>query len=80
MGPARKFSLMLLVAYELTHAGITLHDIIILLITAGTKCRLVILDGWMSCNFTSFLTVFLSYQNYVKVIMEGCVHWNPVYF
>ena len=27
----------------------------------------------------SFLTVFQSYQDAVRVIMKGCVQWNSVY-
>ena len=23
----------------------------------------IMVDGWMSCDFTSFLTIFLSYQD-----------------
>ena len=37
------------------------------------------IDGWMTCNFTSFLTVFQSYQDDVGMIMRGCVQWNSVY-
>ena len=33
---------------------------------------------WMSCNFTSFLTIFKSYQAYGRVIMKGCLQWNSV--
>ena len=36
------------------------------------------LYGWMICNFTSFSTVFQSYQDDGQ-IMKGCVQWNPVY-
>ena len=36
-------------------------------------------DGWMTCDFTSFLTVFQSYQDDVWMIMKGCVQWNSVY-
>ena len=36
-------------------------------------------DGWMTCDFTSFLTVFQSYQDNVLMIMKGCVQWNTVY-
>ena len=36
-------------------------------------------DGWMTCNVTSFSTVFQSYQDDVWMIMKGCVQWNPVY-
>ena len=37
------------------------------------------MDGWMICDFTSFLTVFQSYQDDVRMIMKGCVQWNSVY-
>ena len=33
----------------------------------------------MTCDFTSFSTVFQSYQDNGKVIMEGYVQWSPVY-
>ena len=36
-------------------------------------------DGWMTCDFTFFLTVFQSYQIDVWMIMKGCVQWNSVY-
>ena len=36
-------------------------------------------DGWMICDFTSFSTVFQSYQDDGRMIMKGCVQWNPVY-
>ena len=36
-------------------------------------------DGWMTCDFTSFLTVFPSYQFAVPMIMKGCAQWNSVY-
>ena len=36
-------------------------------------------DGWMTCDFTSFSTVFLSYKDDGKLIMNGCVQWNSVY-
>ena len=29
------------------------------------------MDGWMTCDFTSFLTVFQSYQDNVWMIMKG---------
>ena len=31
------------------------------------------IDGWMTCDFTSFLTVFQSYQDDGKVTMKGCL-------
>ena len=37
------------------------------------------IDGWMTCDFTSFSTVFQSYQDDGQMIMKGCVQWNPVY-
>ena len=37
------------------------------------------LDGWMTCDFTSFSTVFQSYQDDGQMIMKGCVQWNPFY-
>ena len=36
-------------------------------------------DGWMTCDFMSFSTVFQSYQDDGRMIMKGCVQWNPVY-
>ena len=35
------------------------------------------MDGWMTCNFRSFSTVFQSYDG--RLIMKGCVQWNFVY-
>ena len=37
------------------------------------------MDGWMPCDFTSFLTVIQSYQDDVWMIMKGCVQWNSIY-
>ena len=36
-------------------------------------------NRWMTCDFTSFLSVFQSYQDDVRMIMKGCVQWNSVY-
>ena len=36
-------------------------------------------DGWVTCDFTSCLTVLQSYLDDGSVIMEGCVQWKPVY-
>ena len=36
-------------------------------------------DGWMACDFTSSSNVFQSYQDDVRMIMRGCVQYNPVY-
>ena len=32
----------------------------------------LIIDGWMTCNFSSFLTVFQLYENDERMIMKGC--------
>ena len=37
------------------------------------------MDGWMTCDFASFLTVFQSYQDDIRMTMKGCVQWNSVY-
>ena len=37
------------------------------------------IDGWMACDFTSFSTVFQSYQDDGKLIMKVCVQWSSVY-
>ena len=34
-------------------------------------------DGWMTCDFASFSTVFQSYQDDERLIMKDCVQWNP---
>ena len=31
----------------------------------------------MICDFTPISTVFQSYQDDGRVIMKGCVQWNP---
>ena len=36
-------------------------------------------DGWMTCDFTSFSTVFQLYQDDGRLIMIGCVQWRSVY-
>ena len=37
------------------------------------------LNGWMTCDFKPFLTVFQSYQDDGWVIMKDCVQHNSVY-
>ena len=37
------------------------------------------LDGWLTCDFTSFPIVFQSYQDDGRLIMKGCVQWKSVY-
>ena len=32
---------------------------------------------WITCDFTSFSTIFQSYQNDRWMIMKGCVQWTP---
>ena len=39
----------------------------------------VSLDGWMTCDFTSFSTLFQLYQDDRQMIIKGCVQWNSVY-
>ena len=41
------------------------------------KCQRM--AGWITCDFASFSTVFQSYQDNERLIMKGCVQWNPVY-
>ena len=36
------------------------------------------MDGGMTCEFTSFSTVFQSHQDNGLMTMNGCVQWNPV--
>ena len=38
-----------------------------------------LMDGWMTCDFTSFSTAFQSYQDHGRLIMKCCVQWNSVY-
>ena len=35
------------------------------------------MDGWITYDFTSFSTVFQSYQDDERVIMKCCVQGNP---
>ena len=61
---------------------IILHQCIILFSLDFKKKSSLIafsIDGWMTSDFTSYLTVFQSYQHHVWVIIEGCVQWNTVY-
>ena len=37
------------------------------------------IDGCITCGFTSFLTVFQSYQDDGRLMMLGCVQWNSVH-
>ena len=33
----------------------------------------------MICDFTTFSIVFQSYLDDGRVILKGCVQWNPIY-
>ena len=44
-----------------------------------SECSRVKMDGRVTCDFTSFSTVFQSYQEDGRLIMKGCVQWNPIY-
>ena len=35
--------------------------------------------GCLTCDCTSFLTIFQSYLDDGRVMMKYCVQWNPVY-
>ena len=37
------------------------------------------MDGWMTCDVTSFSTVFQSYQDDERLIIKSCVQWSSVY-
>ena len=37
------------------------------------------MDGRMTCDVTSFSTVFQSYQDNGRLIMKGCMQWGFVY-
>ena len=42
-------------------------------------CKIRWVDVWMTCDFTSFSTVFQSYQDDGMLIMKSCVQWDSVY-
>ena len=37
------------------------------------------MDGWVTFDFTSFLTAFQSYQDDGRVKIKGCVQQDPIY-
>ena len=39
----------------------------------------VLIERWIDYDFTSFSTVFQSYQDDVLMIINSCVQRNPVY-
>ena len=51
----------------------------VVVVKFARRCLQFTLDGWMNCDFTSFLTVLQSYQDDGRLIMKGCVQWNSVY-
>ena len=57
-----------------------MHIKICRMVTTSFLLRHIILsikiDGQVTCNFTSFSTVFQSYQDDRQVIMKGFVQWN----
>ena len=60
--------------------GLTAVVVILLVV----KCRTGLVhshmfDGWMIYDFMSFSTVFQSYQDGDRLIMKGCLQWNPIY-
>ena len=36
-------------------------------------------DGWVTCDFMSFQTVFQLYRDNGQILMKGFVQWNPIY-
>ena len=37
------------------------------------------MDGWITCDFTSFSTVFQTYLDDDRLIIKGCVQLSPAY-
>ena len=67
----------MVVGYEFTRLSKMQHDILFFfacLNFESTSSK----DGWMICDFTSFSTVFQSYQDDGRMITKGCEQWNPV--
>ena len=60
-----------------TYKGSTLKENKLCFFFKGLKFRkgfcTLWMDGWMICDFTSFSTVFQSYQDDGRMIMKGCV-------
>ena len=38
-----------------------------------------LMDGWMTCEFTSFSKVFQLYQDDERLTIKGCVQWISLY-
>ena len=56
-------------------------ETLIRLLLKGLHCLLSymhLLDGWMTCDFTCFSTVFQSYQGDRRLIIKSCVQLNSV--
>ena len=43
------------------------------------QCFCISIDEWMTCNFTSFLKVFQSYQDDGRMKIKSCMQWDPAY-
>ena len=54
----------------------TRRNLLSSILSMKTECQKR--DGWMTCDFTCFLTIFQSYQDDVCMIMKGCVQGNSV--
>ena len=39
---------------------------------------IVNMNGWITCDFMSVSTAFQSYQDDERLIMKGCLQWNPI--
>ena len=55
------------------------YAFILSIIRAEYKREYLIIDGWMTCDLSSFSTVFQSYQDDERLLMKGCVQWSSVY-
>ena len=42
--------------------------------------KLVQMDGWMTCDFTSVSTVFQLYQDDERLIIKGCLPHTAMFF
>ena len=51
----------------------TYHNMKTLTMSAQTMNASMKMDGWITCDFTSFSTVFQSYQDDKTLIMKSCV-------
>ena len=61
---------------ELLDLGCTLRRSVL---TANPGMVVLRNDDQKICDLTLLLQVFQSHQGHDKVIMKGCVQWNPVY-